>query len=75
MLFLNVAGWISLVFGLLFLFAPKALANLNNTVNKILLDLDSALYRMRIGIGISLCLVSFMVFFTVYYMAHKFGMR
>lgn len=75
MLFLKFVGWISAIFGILFLFAPKTLAYINNIVNRMLLDLDSALYKMRIGIGISMCLVSLTAFFVVYYMAHKFGMR
>lgn len=70
-LLLNVVGWVSAIFGLMFLFIPKYLAKISTAVNKILLELDSILYKMHIGIGISLCLVSFMAFFMVYYLGHK----
>ena len=75
MLFLKFVGWISAIFGLMFLLFPKMLAKINDAVNKILLDLDSMFYKLRVGIGISLCLVSITMFFIVYYMAHKYGMR
>lgn len=69
---LNFAGLISAVFGLMFLFAPNYLTKIANNVNKVLLDLDSMLYKMRIGIGISLCLVSLLTFFMAYYIVHRY---
>ena len=71
MFLLKFVGWVSAVFGLMFLFAPRSLAKINSAVNKVLLDLDTVLYKMHIGIGISLCLVSFMAFFVAYYLSHK----
>jgi hypothetical protein len=79
MLILKLAAWLSTILGLLFLFAPKTLLNLNKAVssllNKILLDVDAALYRSRLGIGISLCLSGATLFFILYYMTVKYGMR
>ncbi len=75
MLFLKFVGVISGIFGLMFLFTPKLLVLINSAVNKILMDIDNAFYKLRIGIGISLCFVSITMFFIVYYMVIKFGVR
>lgn len=70
MLLLKFAGCLSALFGLLFLFSPKLLAKLNETVNKVLLDLDSTLYKMRIVMGLLLCLMGAMMFYIGYYVEH-----
>jgi len=75
MIFLKFVGWVSAVFGIMFLIMPKTLLKINHAVNKMLLDLDATLYKLRVGIGISLCLVSATMFFIVYYLAQRFGMR
>ena len=75
MFFLKFAGWVSGIVGMVLLLTPNLLLKVNNTVNKILGDVDAKVYKLRAGIGISLCLVSGMLFFIVYYMAVRFGMR
>ena len=75
MLFLKIAALISGIFGLMFLFTPKMLMKLNGAVNRVLLDFDSMLYRRRIGIGISLCLISLILLFAISYIVQKSGIR
>ena len=75
MLFLKLVGWVSGIIGLMLLLTPNMLLKANNVINKILMDVDSKVYKLRLGIGISLCLVSATMFFIVYYMAVKFGMK
>jgi len=70
-----IVGVVSGVVGLIFLFAPKSLSKFNDVVNKMLIDVDTALSRVRLGIGISLCLISITMFFMAYYMMQKYGLR
>lgn len=70
-----IIGVISGVVGIVFLFAPKGLSRFNEVVNKMLVDVDTALSKVRIGIGLSLCMISITMFFMAYYMLQKYGMR
>lgn len=75
MLFIKIVGIVSGVIGLMLLFAPKVFIKLNDTANKVRLEIDSKCYNLRVGIGISLVMVSLTMFFIIYYMAQKFGLR
>lgn len=72
MLFLIFVGALSLIFGILFLFRPQVIRDLNEKTNKSLNSLcfsfDEKAYNLRIGLGISLILVSVLAFFVVYYL-------
>ncbi|MBU1923953.1 MAG: hypothetical protein KJ710_06850 [Candidatus Omnitrophica bacterium] len=76
MWFLILAGIIALLSGVLFLFSPKTLQQLsskvNTVINKISVPVDEKLYKLRIGVGISLLLVAGLLFFIVYYLTKKY---
>jgi len=78
MWFLILSGFIALCGGLLFLFSPKTLHQLSNkintAINKLSVPIDEKVYKMRIGVGISLLLVSGMLFFVVYYLTKKYSL-
>jgi len=67
MIFLFFVGVVSFVVGILFLFFPNTLRSMSNKMNKVLVALDEKLYNLRVGVGISLLLVSVLAFFTFYY--------
>ncbi|RJP28070.1 MAG: hypothetical protein C4533_06260 [Candidatus Omnitrophota bacterium] len=77
MFFLIFAGVVSLVFGILFLFFPVALRNLNDKANLImtrsLASLDENIMKMRLGVGISLILASILSFFVILYIIKRSG--
>ncbi|MDD5097401.1 MAG: hypothetical protein PHU59_02790 [Candidatus Omnitrophica bacterium] len=78
MWFLILAGIIALLGGMLFLFSPKTLQQLsskiNSTINKMSIPIDEKVYKMRLGIGVSLILIAGMLFFVVYYLTKKYGL-
>ena len=73
--FLIVVGIISLIFGVLLLFFPQRLRNLSTqtekAINKLCISIDEKVYKLRIGTGISLILVSVLSFFVIYYLIRK----
>ncbi len=71
MILLKLIGCLSIIMGLMLLFFPKTFARLNQTVNKVLLDLDSALYKMRLGMGILLLVIGTAIFCIAYYIGQK----
>jgi len=77
MWFLILAGVVAFLGGILFLFSPKALHQLsdkvNTTINKLSVPIDEKVYKMRIGVGISLLLVAGMLFFVAYFLAKKYA--
>ena len=77
MWFLILAGIVALLGGYLFLFSPKALVELSNKVNtainKASVPIDEQVYKLRIGVGISLLLVSGLLFFVAYYVTMKYA--
>lgn len=73
MLFLIFSGIIALVFGILFLCAPRTLRALSEKTNRAILLLDEKFFRLRIGIGVSLVLSSVLVLFVAYYLFKKYG--
>ena len=78
MWFIILAGIVAFLGGVLFLFSPKTLQQLSNkvntTINKMSLPIDDKVYKLRIGVGISLLLVAGMLFFVVYYLTKKYTM-
>jgi len=77
MWFLILAGAVALLGGVLFLCSPKTLHQLsdkvNATINKFSVPIDDKVYKMRVGVGISLLLVAGMLFFVAYYLSKKYG--
>jgi uncharacterized BrkB/YihY/UPF0761 family membrane protein len=77
MVFLAFVGIVAFVFGLLLLFFPEAIQSINEKTNKIMsqsfVSIDDKVYRLRIGVGVSLILVSFLMLFTVYYLIKRYG--
>ena len=77
MLFLIIAGVISFIFGVLFLFAPRSLQTLSKKVdtslNKLIAAFDTKIFSLRFGIGMTLLLASALAFFTVYFLLRKYG--
>ncbi|MBM3254928.1 MAG: hypothetical protein FJZ08_01320 [Candidatus Omnitrophica bacterium] len=77
MLFLLFAGSVAFAFGLLFLFFPKALKDLNDKVkscmSKFVFSIDEQVYKLRIGVGISLILSSLLAFFVAYFLFKKYS--
>ena len=76
MWFLILSGIVALLGGILFLFSPKTLQNLNNkvnaTINKMSIPIDEKVYKLRVGVGVSLILVAGMIFFIIYYLTKKY---
>ena len=72
--FLTFAGVVSLIVGVMFLFFPQTIRKMSDEMNKMLLNLDQRLFEMRVGLGISLILVSAMAFFVIYYLKKKYGL-
>ena len=78
MWFILLAGVIAFFGGVLFLFSPKVLQQfgnkINTTINKISVPIDEKAYKMRLGMGVSLLLVSGMLLFVAYYLAKKYAL-
>jgi len=73
MLFLVFIGVLSCVFGILLIFAPDALKGMSERANKAMLSFDDKFYELRMGVGISLLLVSVLCFFVAYYVYKKYA--
>ena len=67
MLAFVILGVIAVVFGFLFILAPRTLIHLSEMANKICMTDDVAI-RYRIGVGISLILVGALMFFIAFYL-------
>lgn len=67
--FLWFVAIISFIFGILFLFFPKALVKLSALANQVLVYTDEKLFTIRIGLGICLLFLSTTCFFLIYYYA------
>lgn len=77
MWFLILSGIVAFLGGVLFLFFPNTLRNLSVKIsqgmNRVFAPIDDKVFKLRIGVGISLLLTSFMIFFVVYYLIKKYG--
>ena len=78
MWFLILSGVVALLGGILFLFSPKILHQLSNkinaTINKMSVPIDEKVYKLRIGVGVSLLLVAGLIFFVAYYLTKKYAL-
>lgn len=74
MLYLVFVGITAFVFGLLFLCSPQTVRDLNDKGNRMLASFDDMLFKLRIGVGVSLILSSFLCFFVAYYLITKYGL-
>ena len=78
MWFLILPGIVALLGGILFLFSPKSLRELSNKINialnKMSVPIDEKAYKMRLGVGISLLLIAWMLFFVAYYLIRKYSL-
>ncbi|MDD5560673.1 MAG: hypothetical protein PHT50_00875 [Candidatus Omnitrophica bacterium] len=78
MWFLVLAGTVALLGGVLFLFSPKTLhqlsSKINTAIDKMSVSIDEKVYKLRIGVGVSLLLVSALLFFIVYYLTKKYAL-
>jgi len=76
MWFLILAGSVALLGGVLFLFSPKLLQKLsskvNSAINRMSIPIDEEVYKLRIGVGVSLLLVAGLLFFVAYYLSKKY---
>ena len=73
MVLLTFAGIVVLISGILFLFSPQTIRNLNARINRTVSSTDEKVYSLRIGVGISLILISILAFFTVYYLIRRYS--
>jgi len=75
MLLLIFFGAVSLVAGILFLFFPKKLGQMNDSLKKAsdnpVAHIDEHLLRLHAGIGVSCILLSLTCFFLVYWIFKK----
>ena len=73
MLFLIIAGAVSLLFGLILLIRPSALKKITEETNKALVTFEETVYNLRVGMGVSAIIVSVLCFFVAYYLVKKYG--
>ncbi len=77
MWFLILAGLVALLGGMLFLFSPKTLHELSNKINtalnKMSVPIDEKVYKLRVGVGISLLLAAGLIFFVAYYISKRYS--
>lgn len=62
-----IAGVVSLLFGVVFLFAPELLKRWSDQVNRQLAQLDQTLMQHRVGTGLCLLAIGIFCFASVYY--------
>ena len=73
MIFLTFLGIVVLISGILFLFSPQTIRNLNARISKTTGSIDEKFYSLRIGVGVSLILISILAFFTVFYLIRRYS--
>lgn len=65
-------GILAFVVGFLLLFAPSALKKINDLSTKIIAKVDTYVFSYRVGLGVTLILVSVFMFFMAYYYAKRY---
>lgn len=65
-------GFIAFAIGLFLLFAPGALKRVNELSARMIARIDTLAFSYRIGLGVSLILVSLFMFFMAYYYAKRY---
>jgi len=68
MIYLIVVGILSFITGILYLFFPDTVRRLNDKANRVVFQFDAQLFNLRIGVGVSLLLISVMTFFVAFYL-------
>lgn len=71
MSYLILIGAITLVVGVLFLFAPETLRSLNEKSKSVVSNFDDTAFVYRFGVGITLIVASILFFFVAYYVRLK----
>ncbi|MDD5070833.1 MAG: hypothetical protein PHV17_08910 [Candidatus Omnitrophica bacterium] len=66
--YLIFVGILSCITGILYLFFPETVRNLNNKANRVVFQFDAKLFNLRIGVGVSLLLISVMTLFVAFYL-------
>ncbi len=64
-------GVLAFVVGFLLLGAPGALKKLNEVSARIISKIDTLTFSYRIGVGVSLIIVSLFMFFMAYYFSKR----
>jgi hypothetical protein len=64
--YLKLAGWIIVVFGLLYLFFPSWLGAISEVADRIMLSTDELVLNIRKVSGVVLVLISFYIFYSVF---------
>lgn len=72
-IYLIIVGILALIFGVLFLVSPNTISNLSKKLDKIVFNLDKQAHELRVGMGVSLILISILAFFIAYYIMRKYG--
>lgn len=67
-----LVGLLAFVLGFLLLFAPNMLKKINEYSAKMIQRVDALAFSYRIGLGISLIMVSVFMFFMAYYFARRY---
>lgn len=70
--FLIFAGLVALLFGIMFLFFPKTLLKWSESANRLITNIEDKAHNYRIGVGVSLILISIMCLFVAYYIKVKY---
>lgn len=69
-----VMGVFSLIIGLLFIISPATLRAMNEKASTVVTSFEEKTFTYRLGVGISLILVSLLFFFVAYYIRIKGGL-
>lgn len=67
-----VIGVLAFVLGSLLLFIPSGLKKLNDLSARLIAKIDAITLSYRIGVGVSLLIVSAFLFFMAYYFAKRY---
>ena len=64
-------GAVSLIVGVMFLFAPDALRKANDETSKLITNVEDWIFDKKIGVGLSMIIASLLFFFVAYYIDLK----
>lgn len=71
MVYFIAIGVVSIIFGLLFVFAPDKLRVFNDKTSRVVGSFEKNAFTYRMGVGISLIIASLLFFFVAYYLRLK----
>lgn len=69
MIWMTILGVIALLIGGMLIASPATLLKLNEQMNRMVTRLDEQVVKYRVGVGISLVLAAFFLFFYAYMQA------